>query len=90
MYSIPGAITMTNASQSLADLCKAVDAGETDIDLGSLAHSDSSALAVVLATIRHGQASGKALHVSAMPPALQSLAKLYGVQDLIDAAAPPG
>jgi ABC-type transporter Mla MlaB component len=79
---------MDNASKSLADLCKAVDAGETGIDLGAPGRSDSSALAVLIATIRHGQASGKAVRFSGMPAATQSLAKLYGVEGLIPVPTP--
>ena len=86
MYSVPAAITMANASKSLADLRRAIDGGETAVGLEALAHSDSSALAVILAAIRYAQGAGKVLRVSGMPASMQSLAKLYGVDGLVPAA----
>lgn len=83
MYAVPAAITMDNASRSLGDLRRAIDGGETAVGLEALAHSDSSAVAVVLAALRHARASGKTLRFSGMPASLQSLAKLYGVDGLL-------
>ncbi len=76
---------MSNASKSLADLQRAIDGGETAIGLGALARSDSSALAVLLAAVRHAQRGGKALRVTGMPASMGSLAKLYGVEGLVRA-----
>lgn len=90
MYSVPAAITMDNASSSLGDLRRAIDGGETVIGLASLARSDSSALAVLLAAVRHAQGAGKVLRVSGMPAPMQSLAKLYGVDTLLPTVAPAG
>ncbi len=83
MYAFASAITMGNASSSLADLERAIDAGETDIGLAALGHSDSSAVAVLLAGTRRAEASGKALRVRGMPASLPSLAQLDGGEDLL-------
>ena len=86
MYAVPAAVTMDNASKSLADLCRAIDGGETEIGLQALARSDSSGLAVILAAVRHAQGAGRVLRVSGMPASMQSLARLYGVEGLLHAA----
>jgi phospholipid transport system transporter-binding protein len=86
MYAVPAAVTMGNASKSLADLRRAIDGGETEVGLQALAHSDSSALAVILAGVRHAQTTGRVLRVSGMPASLQSLARLYGVEGLLQPA----
>ena len=83
MHAIPAPITMASASKGLADLCRAIDAGETEFAADALVHSDSSAVAVLLAAIRHGQERGQAIRMTGLPVALQSLARLYGVEGLI-------
>ena len=84
MYAVPAAIVMGNASETLVAMCRAIDGGETGIDLAAAAHSDSSAVAVVLAAKRHGQAMGKAVRFSGLPAAMRSLATLYGVEGLVE------
>ena len=86
MYALPAAVTMANASRSLVDLQRAIDGGETEIGLAALAHSDSSAVAVLLAAQRYAGKTGKTLRVTGMPPSLRSLATMYGVDGLIPAA----
>ena len=44
---------------------------------------DSSALAVVLALRRAALQAGKQLRVQGLPPGLQSMAVLYGIDDLL-------
>ena len=88
MHTIPGPITMASASKALADLCRAIDAGETEIAAGALVRSDSSAVAVLLAAIRHGQGKGKVVRVDGLPASLQSLARVYGVEALITGNTP--
>lgn len=86
MYRIPVAITMVNASSSLAGLVGAIDAGESDVALDALAHSDSSAVAVLVAALRHAQSAGRTLRWSGIPASVASLAKLYGVDAFLGAA----
>ena len=92
MFLQPAAITMVNASASLAGLQRSIDAGESEIDLSAMAHSDSAAVAVLLAALRHAQQAGRSLRFVGTPAALQSLATLYGVEGLIGPApaASPG
>ena len=78
---------MTSASASLAALVAAIDGGESEVALDALSHSDSSAVAVMLAAVRHAGAAGRAIRFTGMPSSLRSLATLYGVDALIDGAA---
>ena len=80
---MPASITMGNASSALAALVQAIDRGESVIDLAALTHSDSSAVAVVLAATRYAQQAGKAVRFSGVPPSMASLAKLYGVEGFL-------
>jgi len=57
------------------------------VDLRAMAHADSAALAVLLALRRRAKAEGRKLAFAGMPPMLDSLARLYGIDALI---APPG
>jgi phospholipid transport system transporter-binding protein len=54
------------------------------IDLSGLEHADSAALAVLLALRRRATAEGASpLRFSGVPPKLDSLARVYGIEDLI-------
>ena len=84
MYRLPGSVTMDNASASLADCVRAVDGGETEFALDALGRSDSSAVAVLLASSRHARDRGVSLQWTGMNEAVASLAALYGVADLLN------
>jgi phospholipid transport system transporter-binding protein len=57
------------------------------IDLSGLAHADSAALAVLLALRRRAAAERRDIVFAAMPPAVASLARVYGIEDLLAAQA---
>lgn len=57
------------------------------VDAGALQVFDSSALAVLLECRRSALAAGQGFAVRGLPPALAGLAALYGVADLLPAAA---
>jgi phospholipid transport system transporter-binding protein len=79
----PTALTMNEAETVLAQGLQAIAAGDAQIDLGSLQHFDSAAVATLLAWQRAASKLGKTLHISQLPPGLDSLAKLYGVDQLL-------
>jgi phospholipid transport system transporter-binding protein len=56
-------------------------------DAGALARFDSSALAVLLECRREALALGKTFAVARLPARLRELATLYGVAELLPAAA---
>jgi ABC-type transporter Mla MlaB component len=54
------------------------------VDLAGLVHADSSALAVMLALRRRAAAEGHhELRFTSVPPVVDSLARVYGVEHLI-------
>jgi len=57
------------------------------LDASALEQFDSSALAVMLACRREAMAVGKTFAVHGLPARLSQLAGLYGVAELIPAAA---
>ena len=83
MYRFTAPIKMDNASISLAECVRAIDGGETELALDGLGSSDSSAVAVLLAAVRHAREKGMALGLIGMPEAVASLATLYGVDALL-------
>jgi len=62
------------------------DAGMLTVDGSSLTHFDSSALAVLLECQRMARAKGRAFAVQSLPAKLTALAKLYGVDGLLQSA----
>ena len=79
----PTTLTMNEAETVLAQGLQAIAAGDTQIDLGALQHFDSAAVATLLAWRRAASKLGKTLQISQLPHGLDSLAKLYGVDQLL-------
>ena len=82
-WKFAGTLTMDDAADVFA-VAKALPLPDTGrVDLAHLEHADSSALAVLLALQRRARRERRTLTFVAMPPMLQSLARMYGVEDLI-------
>ena len=79
----PKQLTMADADTVLSQGLSAIAGGDAEIGLGSLQHFDSSAVAALLAWQRAAHDAGKTLHVAHLPPELASLARLYGVDQLL-------
>jgi phospholipid transport system transporter-binding protein len=56
------------------------------VDGTALRHFDSSALAVLLECQRMARSKGRAFSVQSLPPKLTELARLYGVDGLLQSA----
>ena len=52
------------------------------VDMAGLTHADSAALAVLLELKRRAAAEGHRLSFAPFPPMLESLARVYGIEDL--------
>ena len=86
MLVLPTELTHRQASVALRMLLQALKAQrepQVVVDAGALAAFDSSALAVLLECRRAAVSEGRGFMVKALPPALASLAGLYGVQELL-------
>ncbi|WP_027994275.1 STAS domain-containing protein [Simplicispira psychrophila] len=90
MLALPAQLTLRQARAALEVLLQALR-GQTQAhlvcDASALQVFDSSALAVLLECRRHALAAGKTFAVHALPPALAGMAALYGVAELLPAAA---
>ncbi len=83
MAFAPHSLTMSDANLALEQGCAAIAAGETKIDLSQLVGADSSAVAALLAWQRAAHSAGKTIAFLGASASLKSLAKLYGVDDLL-------
>jgi phospholipid transport system transporter-binding protein len=76
-------LTVLNASAALERGLAALKAGQTVFDLRHVLTVDSAAVSVMLAWQRAAQDASVKLELKNLPPALQSLTKLYGVCSLL-------
>jgi phospholipid transport system transporter-binding protein len=83
-------IGMANAAEIAALGRVAIERGDGRFDLSAVTRCDSSAVAVLLEWQRAARARALTLEVVAAPPAIASLAEVYGVESLLPALAPPG
>ena len=89
MLALPSTLTHDQALETARGLQSQV-ATQTEavvLDARALTQFDSSALAVVLACRRAAMAAGKTFAVQGLPARLAQLAGLYGVAELLPAAA---
>lgn len=83
-------MTLDNARAMLESGNAAIAKGVRTLDLSAVATLDSSALAVVFGWQRSAAAAGVSLSVGAVTDDFVSLARLYGVADLLHCAASKG
>ncbi|SIT36657.1 conserved hypothetical protein [Paraburkholderia ribeironis] len=77
-------LTHASARAALAAGLQRIEAGATGVDCAPLAQFDSSALAVLLAWRRAGDARGINFEIVNLPAGLASLARAYGVDNFVD------
>ena len=53
------------------------------VDLSGVVHADSAALAVLLALRRRATAENRRLTFASVPPMLDSLARVYGIEEIL-------
>jgi phospholipid transport system transporter-binding protein len=81
-------LTHASAKAALAAGLQRIAAGANGVDCAALTQFDSSALAVLLAWQRAGEARGAAFEIVNLPAGLASLAQAYGVDTLLRRAQP--
>ncbi len=82
-WTYTGALTFADAAAVL-EATQALPLPESGVvDLAGLAHADSAALAVLLALKRRAAAERRTLAFTSMPATLDSLARVYGIDDLL-------
>jgi phospholipid transport system transporter-binding protein len=83
---LSGPVTLANVAQVLEEGRRHLAEGAGTVDLAQVTELDSSALALLLAWLREAKAAGRAIAFVNLPESLQTIARLYGVQDLLPAA----
>ncbi len=76
-------LTVNSAKTALVAGLRAIEGGQTEIDLAQLTVVDSSAVATLLAWKRAARARQQSLVFRNIPPSLHRLAQLYNVADLL-------
>jgi phospholipid transport system transporter-binding protein len=83
---VEGAVTLDTVPALAGEIDPHLAAGATVVDFGGVTDIDSSAVALVLEWRRQAERRSVRLRLANAPEALQNLAKLYGVLELL----PPG
>lgn len=83
---VQGPVTMANVVSLLEQGREQLASASATIDLSGVTEVDSSALSLLLEWRRDAARNGRAVRFARLPANLQSLAKLYGVADLLGAA----
>ena len=83
-WTFCGALTFDDA-MAVLDAASSLPLPKSGVvDMTGLVHADSAALAVLLALRRRASAEGSIpLRFVGVPPMLDSLARVYGIEDLV-------
>jgi len=81
-------ITNANAGELLPEGAAAIARGEFEFDLSAVTEVDSAAVALLLEWQRQAVARGRRLALRGVPADVVSLARLYGVDALLDLDRP--
>ena len=84
---ISGPVTLATVAQVLEAGRPHFAEGVRTVDLSEVSELDSSLLALALAWLREARAAKRELAFANPPEALQTLCKLYGVENLLPVAA---
>lgn len=85
--TVSGPLTLAHVADALRQGNEAIGAGARSVDLGEVGELDSSALALLLAWLREAKRSGRELVLTNLPQGLTTIARLYGVAELLPASA---
>ncbi|MGH8765435.1 MAG: STAS domain-containing protein [Burkholderiales bacterium] len=86
---VSGALTLASVAGTLRDGSRAIGEGVRTVDLAEVGELDSSALALLLAWLREARRRNAELSFVNLPQGLTTIAKLYGVAELLPATAAP-
>jgi phospholipid transport system transporter-binding protein len=82
-WDYAGTLTFENAEAVLTSARALPLPSRGVADLAGLSHADSAALAVLFALRRRAAAEGTSLTFTSVPESLVSLARVYGVDELV-------
>lgn len=82
-FSVQGPVTISTVVVVMAQGVELFDCADLVIDLAQVSEVDSSAVSMLLEWQREAVRNQRKLRFTNMPKNLQSLARLYGVSELI-------
>ena len=82
-WTYTGSLTLDNAAAVVAAAAELPLPASGRVDLAGLGHADSVALAVLLAIKRRAADERRSLAFEAVPAGLESLARVYGIDELL-------
>jgi phospholipid transport system transporter-binding protein len=82
---VGGPVTLANVRRVVEDGERQLDEGVRTVDLSEVSEMDSSLLAALLAWMRHARRREFEIQFAHLPESLRTLARLYGVDDLLPA-----
>jgi phospholipid transport system transporter-binding protein len=80
---VDGAVTVDTVPAMVDEAEPHLGEGVRTIDFAGVTQADSSAVALVLEWLRRAQQRNVAVRLANLPAAMQNLAKLYGVDELL-------
>jgi len=83
---VSGPVTLANAAQVLEEGYVRIREGGEAVDLAEVTEMDSSLLALLLAWLREARRLGRGLECANLPQGLATIARVYGVVDVLPAA----
>ena len=83
---VSGPLTLASVAAALHEGSAAIEQGVRSVDLGEVGEVDSSALALLLAWLREAKRLKRDLAFTNLPQGLTTIARLYGVAELLPAA----
>ena len=83
---VSGALTLASVATVLREGSVAIGEGVRTVDLAEVSELDSSALALLLAWLREAKRQDRGLEFANLPQGLTTIARLYGVAELLPAS----
>jgi phospholipid transport system transporter-binding protein len=83
---VSGPLTLASVSAVLREGSAAIGQGARTVDLSEVGELDSSALALLLAWLREARHLNVSLSLVNLPQGLTTIARLYGVAELLSVA----
>jgi len=80
---VSGPVTLANAARVLDEGRQHLAEGARTVDLGEVTELDSALLALAFAWVRDAREAKREITFANLPEALQTLSRLYGVEDLL-------
>ena len=84
---VSGPVTLANVASVLEEGRRHLEEGVRTVDLGEVTEMDSSLLAAIVAWLRDARRAGRELGFANVPESVRTIARLYGVDELIPAAS---